>query len=962
MATQNNPDDNLLSSRSWREAAISVAASLFVSIASLFIEYKTGIFQPAGAPSAGPPLLTTYFIAFAAFSLFLTGALLAYSILLLIRCRAHFREQFALAALATMLGAALLLLALPAGLMPWSVPACVIALLQHRAPSVAEARWTDFALLFAIYFALVRFLIERHRRWRGLRSLEEYAGTQRGETPILFRQGVDELKRIAQRRPPRQAHIAQSQLQRASQLEPVRDSVAWKDRARELLKLSSTSYLLEQDGWRDSVGCWVGSNLDTGKLLVLAPFSSYPDEASLHRVVSFAEEAAKQARQSIDSIVVAVRQSLPELLPPTGRRVVVKTEGQLLEGLVNFTDYFHEIRRRFEHSPLPDSHLSLNDVYVPAQILQPDPGGDGRSVESVLSDWLDEPGHRQLALLGEYGQGKSTTALAWTHRLISNVASAGAASRIPLLIELRGTSPRNLTPLQLLGAWAAQYGINPQALVALAIAGRLVLIFEGFDEMALVGDAEMRLKHFRTLWRFAYPGSKILITGRPNFFLDDREMKAALGIGTAAGDRPFCEALRLKPFSLEQIEEALRSYRQEVRSQICALVARSARFHELVSRPSLLHVVAVLWERERLATKEDQLTSAFVMNLFVQNSYRRQGLKETDSQGFMALTTAERDYFMAGIAAFMAAKSLPNQISADQLGVAISTLISYIPESISVRSTAISGETVRPLSARLTEAEYGVEHVATDVRTCGLLADDPAAAGTFRFGHKSFFEFLFAQVLTEQVLDSNSERAGAILSATGARLENIALYPVSIGFLAEMLVGEDRIFGKDISEGALAERLLERLVGFGHGLRRHVSRAIVFNEAVAYLCMKSSRKGLRIFAFPMLASGSLLFTLPLLGVFFALVGEHVDVSLIVAAVGVLLISSLLYSISSWSTDFRPRFRLWLYVCKSLGIRDDTLHDVVGSARLPWIRSESWHFLEPDSRSVEPEESVHDDLS
>jgi hypothetical protein len=37
--------------------------------------------------------------------------------------------------------------------------------------------------------------------------------------------------------------------------------------------------------------------------------------------------------------------------------------------------------------------------------------------------------------------------------------------------------------------------------------------------------------------------------------------------------------------------------------------------------------------------------------------------------------------------------------------------------------------------------------VKTDVRACGLPVDDPAAQGTFRFGHKSFMEFSYASIV-----------------------------------------------------------------------------------------------------------------------------------------------------------------------------------------------------------------------
>ena len=69
----------------------------------------------------------------------------------------------------------------------------------------------------------------------------------------------------------------------------------------------------------------------------------------------------------------------------------------------------------------------------------------------------------------------------------------------------------------------------------LAMAGRLCLIFDGFDEMSGVADIESRINHFRALWRFFYPSAKILITGRPNFFLDDKELITALGIASSTG-------------------------------------------------------------------------------------------------------------------------------------------------------------------------------------------------------------------------------------------------------------------------------------------------------------------------------------------------------------------------------------------------------------------------------------------
>lgn len=144
-----------------------------------------------------------------------------------------------------------------------------------------------------------------------------------------------------------------------------------------------------------------------------------------------------------------------------------------------------------------------------------------------MTAWVNEPGQRQLALLGEYGQGKSTTALMFAHHLVES--SGGKPQRVPILIELRGKSPRNSTPEDIIAAWAYHYDrIVPKAVIKLIISGRAVIILEGFDEMSLSGDAYARYAHFATLWRFCYPKSKIVLTGRPNYFLDDRELKSLL--------------------------------------------------------------------------------------------------------------------------------------------------------------------------------------------------------------------------------------------------------------------------------------------------------------------------------------------------------------------------------------------------------------------------------------------------
>lgn len=52
-------------------------------------------------------------------------------------------------------------------------------------------------------------------------------------------------------------------------------------------------------------------------------------------------------------------------------------------------------------------------------------GSNGAIASEDLCDylriWLDEPGDRQLAILGGYGQGKSTGAMMFTYQMIQRL-------------------------------------------------------------------------------------------------------------------------------------------------------------------------------------------------------------------------------------------------------------------------------------------------------------------------------------------------------------------------------------------------------------------------------------------------------------------------------------------------------------------------------------------------------------
>ncbi len=697
--------------------------------------------------------------------------------------REHYtRERFAFAALSGFLGMAVSVLSSLADKeTPWAaIGNLARAILKLPAQSPEPPRVADHVLMLLVLGMVALFVVRMYENWGGAISVRQRDKQKYHEPTPLLSEGFYEAKRIIKRDPPLELYAKGPHSAPTMALSAPRDTLAWHLQARDLICLRSPDYEIDREGgWHNEARCWIGSNKQTSEVVAIRCEVEELDRGQVQEFVEYVTRVklipARPAGNA--DFIVAIRNSaLSQAESVNGYRIKKETEETLLSGLVNFSDYYSAIVSRVERQTLTDSALTLAQVYTIPSCRDED-GSLHPNLEEYLYAWLSESSQRQLALLGDYGQGKSTTALMVVYRLIKQGLRGG---KIPILIELRGKSPRHLTPEELVAVWSLPYHLDPQAVMKLLMAGRAFLILEGFDEMALAGDSETRLSHFRTLWKFAYPGTKVLITGRPNFFLDDVELRAALGIQRSAAAGPYCDALHLEPFTLEQIDSALRSVPRGTRTEILALARKDEKFREIVSRGSLLYVVSQLWERERLSQYAGHINSAFVMDLFIKHSYRRQTQKVSHSPDFMVLNESERKYFMSGIAAYMGALDLPNQISREQFDRAVNALYEVIPETVSSHTEGLPEAAVRPLKERLSDTEDPVQDVSTDVRSSGILIFDQSKTGALRFAHKSFMEFLIASVYGERIGGRFGETPAAIMAATHLSATHLLRHPESL--------------------------------------------------------------------------------------------------------------------------------------------------------------------------------------
>jgi hypothetical protein len=168
--------------------------------------------------------------------------------------------------------------------------------------------------------------------------------------------------------------------------------------------------------------------------------------------------------------------------------------------------------------------------------------------------------------------------------------------RIPLLIELRGQNPAESDPLSFVSAWAARYALNPKQILNLIEAGEAVLIFEGFDELRHAGRAYDRHEHFNALWRMAYPGTKVIFTGRPNFFIDEVEKNRTLRT-EETGAYAYTQLWELAPLTMDEVKEVADGFGGDLGTKIMQATKSNPSFFDIVSRPSMLPVVATIWSR-----------------------------------------------------------------------------------------------------------------------------------------------------------------------------------------------------------------------------------------------------------------------------------------------------------------------------------------------------------------------------
>jgi predicted NACHT family NTPase len=231
-----------------------------------------------------------------------------------------------------------------------------------------------------------------------------------------------------------------------------------------------------------------------------------------------------------------------------------------------------EIKRRnidTKYVPLACSKEEI-DPDTKQQIAVSHYGEEDGWIEGYIDRWLDDSTKEHISILGEFGTGKTWFALHYAWVALQRYRDAQKRGvelpRLPLVIPLRDYAKAVSVESLFSEFFFRQYKIpipHYDAFVQLNRMGKLLLIFDGFDEMAARVNRQEMINNFWELAKVVVPGAKVILTCRTEHFPEAKERRALLNAELQAstanltGETPQFEVLSLEKFNDEQIRQVL---------------------------------------------------------------------------------------------------------------------------------------------------------------------------------------------------------------------------------------------------------------------------------------------------------------------------------------------------------------------------------------------------------------------
>ncbi|WP_062434163.1 TIR domain-containing protein [Herbidospora daliensis] len=215
------------------------------------------------------------------------------------------------------------------------------------------------------------------------------------------------------------------------------------------------------------------------------------------------------------------------------------------QGLVDLSGYVAAQTRQLNADTTYPAHLYVTQDY---RELDPTGGEIRHDLAGELISQLHGDQGRFVLVLGDFGRGKTFVLRQVVRRMATETPHL-----TPILIDLR-TLDKAHSVETLIAAHLANHGedqIDLKAVQYMLRQGRIVLFFDGFDELVTRVTYDRAADHLETLLQAAQDQAKIVVASRTQHFKSDAQVFTKLG--EMVGILPQRRVFSIEGFSSEQI-------------------------------------------------------------------------------------------------------------------------------------------------------------------------------------------------------------------------------------------------------------------------------------------------------------------------------------------------------------------------------------------------------------------------
>ncbi|MEM1170284.1 MAG: NACHT domain-containing protein [Cyanobacteria bacterium P01_H01_bin.35] len=252
------------------------------------------------------------------------------------------------------------------------------------------------------------------------------------------------------------------------------------------------------------------------------------------------------------------------------------TFDELLDQEADFERYFKWLEKQVKQRGIDKKYVPLAcrkeevDPDTKQKIGVSDYEAADGWIDGYIDKWLDDPAKKHLSVLGEFGTGKTWFVFHYAWQQLQKYLDAKKKGverpRLPIIILLRDYAKAVNMESLFSEFFFRQHEIplpGYSAFELLNRMGKLLVIFDGFDEMAARVDRQKMINNFWELAQTVVPEAKVMLTCRTEHFPEAQEGRALLNaelqasVANLTGEPPQFEVLELKKLNDDQIRQVL---------------------------------------------------------------------------------------------------------------------------------------------------------------------------------------------------------------------------------------------------------------------------------------------------------------------------------------------------------------------------------------------------------------------